>query len=144
MQISEEKTVLAEKYRLENPMSVELSCGAGPIHVVLELSHPLLLDCHLGSSEPPLNITWLQDGVVLSESEAIRLLPNGSLLLLPSVHDDKASAGMEGAYSCLSGSSLGTLTSRSVTLQIASKYALRLSAEIIVSRLTSWIKSKLP
>ncbi|XP_060715450.1 immunoglobulin superfamily DCC subclass member 4 isoform X3 [Tachysurus vachellii] len=103
----------------ENPMSVELSCGAGPIHVVLELSHPLLLDCHLGSSETPLNITWLQDGVVLSESEVIRLLPNGSLLLLPSVHDEKATAGMEGAYSCLSGSSSGTLTSRSVTLQIA-------------------------
>ncbi|KAF4090904.1 hypothetical protein AMELA_G00030990 [Ameiurus melas] len=103
----------------ENPMSVELSCGAGPIHVVLEPSRPLLLDCHLGSAETPLNITWLQDGVVLSESQAVRLLPNSSLLLLPSVHDGKDSTGMEGAYSCLSGSSFGTLTSRSVTLQLA-------------------------
>ncbi|XP_053085392.1 immunoglobulin superfamily DCC subclass member 4 isoform X5 [Pangasianodon hypophthalmus] len=103
----------------ENPMSVELSCGAGPIHVVLEPPRPLLLDCHLGSAETPLNITWLQDGVVLSESEAVRLLPNSSLLLLPSAHDGKVSAGMEGAYSCLSGSSFGTLTSRSVTLQLA-------------------------
>lgn len=105
-------------------MSVELSCGAGPIHVVLEPPRPLLLDCHLGSSETPLNITWLQDGAVLSESEAVRLLPNSSLLLLPSVHDRKGSAGMEGAYSCLSGSSFGTLTSRSVTLQLARKHAL--------------------
>ncbi|KAK3510300.1 hypothetical protein QTP70_034009 [Hemibagrus guttatus] len=100
-------------------MSVELSCGAGPIHVVLEPPHPLLLDCHLGSAETPLSITWLQDGAVLSQSEAVRLLPNGSLLLLPSLRDEKSSAGMEGAYSCLSGSSFGTLTSRSVTLQLA-------------------------
>ncbi|XP_058237476.1 immunoglobulin superfamily DCC subclass member 4 isoform X4 [Hemibagrus wyckioides] len=103
----------------ENPMSVELSCGAGPIHVVLEPPRPLLLDCHLGSAETPLNVTWLQDGAVLSQSETVRLLPNGSLLLLPSLRDEKASAGMEGAYSCLSGSSFGTLTSRSVTLQHA-------------------------
>ncbi|XP_053348207.1 immunoglobulin superfamily DCC subclass member 4 isoform X2 [Clarias gariepinus] len=103
----------------ENPMFVELSCGAGPIHVVLEPPRPLLLDCHLGSAETLLNITWLQDGVVLSESEAVRLLPNSSLLLLPSAQDGKVSAGMEGAYSCLSGSSFGTLTSRSVTLQLA-------------------------
>lgn len=105
-------------------MSVELSCGAGPIHMVLEPPRPLLLDCHLGSAETPLNITWLQDGAVLSESEAVRLLPNSSLLLLPSVHDRKGSVGMEGAYSCLSGSSFGTLTSRSVTLQLARKHAL--------------------
>lgn len=106
-------------------MFVELSCGAGPIHVVLEPPRPLLLDCHLGSAETPLNITWLQDGVVLSESEGVRLLPNSSLLLLPS-RDGKVSAGMEGAYNCLSGSSFGTLTSRSVTLQLASKYTLSL------------------
>lgn len=108
-------------------MSVELSCGAGPIHVVLEPPRPLLLDCHLGSAETPLNVTWLQDGAVLSQSETVRLLPNGSLLLLPSLRDEKASAGMEGEYSCLSGSSFGTLTSRSVTLQHASKYALLVS-----------------
>lgn len=100
---------------------MELSCGAGPIHVVLEPPRPLLLDCHLGSAETLLNITWLQDGVVLSDSEAVRLLPNSSLLLLPSLYDRKTSAGMEGAYNCLSGSSFGTLTSRSVTLQLASK-----------------------
>ncbi|KAK3528289.1 hypothetical protein QTP86_030040 [Hemibagrus guttatus] len=72
-----------------------------------------------GEAETPLSITWLQDGAVLSQSEAVRLLPNGSLLLLPSLRDEKSSAGMEGAYSCLSGSSFGTLTSRSVTLQLA-------------------------
>ncbi|TTK32052.1 Immunoglobulin superfamily DCC subclass member 4 [Bagarius yarrelli] len=103
----------------ENPMSVELSCGAGPIHVVLEPPQPLLLDCHLGITENPLNLTWLKDGLVLSESEAVRLLPNGSLLLLPSPNDEKLLAGMEGAYSCMSRSSFGRLTSRSVALQLA-------------------------
>lgn len=107
-------------------MSVELSCGAGPIHMVLEPPRPFLLDCHLGSAETPLNITWLRDGVVLSQSEVILLLPNSSLLLLPSLNDGKVSAGMEGAYSCLSGSSFGTLTSRSITLQLASTYTLLL------------------
>lgn len=105
-------------------MSVELSCGAGPIHMVLEPPHPLLLDCYLGIAETPLNITWLRDGVVLSESEDIHLLPNSSLLLLPSLRDGQVPAGIEGAYSCLSGSSFGTLTSRSLTLQLASTYTL--------------------
>ncbi|XP_015460197.3 immunoglobulin superfamily DCC subclass member 4 [Astyanax mexicanus] len=98
----------------ENSVSVELSCGAGPVHVILEPPDPVLLDCHLGATEYPLNITWLRDGVVLSKSEAVQLLPNGSLLVLP------ASRDVEGAYSCLSGSSFGALTSRTVTLQLAS------------------------
>ncbi|XP_066510450.1 immunoglobulin superfamily DCC subclass member 4-like [Hoplias malabaricus] len=98
----------------ENPGSVELSCGVGPVHVVLKPPDPLLLDCHLGATEVPVNVTWLRDGGVLSESENIQLLPNGSLLVLPSSRD------IEGAYSCLSGSSFGALTSHTVTLQLAS------------------------
>ncbi|KAI4889686.1 hypothetical protein NFI96_005866 [Prochilodus magdalenae] len=97
----------------ENPVSVELSCGVGPVRVILEPPDPVLLDCHLGAAEAPLNITWLRDGAVLSESEAIQLLHNGSLLVLPSSRE------VEGAYSCLSGSSFGALTSRTVTLQLA-------------------------
>uniref|UniRef100_A0A671Q3P2 Immunoglobulin superfamily DCC subclass member 4-like n=1 Tax=Sinocyclocheilus anshuiensis TaxID=1608454 RepID=A0A671Q3P2_9TELE len=102
------------------PISVELSCGAGPVHVVLEPDHPLLLECHLGASEPPLNVTWLRDGVVVSESQTIRPLPNGSLLILPSSTDGQAPAGVEGGYSCLSTSSTGALTSRALTLHLAS------------------------
>ncbi|XP_050970920.1 immunoglobulin superfamily DCC subclass member 4 [Labeo rohita] len=104
----------------EKPVSVELSCGAGPVHVVLEPDHPLLLECHLGASEPPLNVTWLRDGAVLSESQTIRPLPNGSLLILPSSTDGQAPAGVEGGYSCLSTSSTGALTSRALTLHLAS------------------------
>ncbi|XP_051756905.1 immunoglobulin superfamily DCC subclass member 4 isoform X2 [Ctenopharyngodon idella] len=104
----------------EKPVSVELSCGAGPVHVVLEPDHPLLLDCHLGASEPPLNVTWLRDGAVLSESQTIRPLPNGSLLISPSSTDGQTPAGVEGGYSCLSTSSTGALTSRALTLHLAS------------------------
>ncbi|XP_077084778.1 immunoglobulin superfamily DCC subclass member 4 [Siphateles boraxobius] len=104
----------------EKPVSVELSCGAGPVHVVLEPDHPLLLDCHLGASEPPLNVTWLRDGAVLTESQTIRPLPNGSLLISPSSTDGQAPVGVEGGYSCLSTSSTGALTSRALTLHLAS------------------------
>uniref|UniRef100_A0A8C2KVA8 Immunoglobulin superfamily, DCC subclass, member 4 n=1 Tax=Cyprinus carpio TaxID=7962 RepID=A0A8C2KVA8_CYPCA len=102
------------------PISVELSCGAGPVHVVLEPDHPLLLECHLGASESPLNVTWLRDGVLLSESQTIRPLSNGSLLILPSSTDGQAPVGVEGGYSCLSTSSTGALTSRALTLHLAS------------------------
>ncbi|KTG06955.1 hypothetical protein cypCar_00037597, partial [Cyprinus carpio] len=104
----------------KKPISVELSCGAGPVHVVLEPDHPLLLECHLGASESPLNVTWLRDGVLLSESQTIRPLPNGSLLILPSSTDGQAPVGVEGGYSCLSTSSTGALTSRALTLHLAS------------------------
>ncbi|XP_062845876.1 immunoglobulin superfamily DCC subclass member 4 isoform X2 [Trichomycterus rosablanca] len=103
----------------DRPESLELSCGAGPIDAVLEPRRPLLLECHLGSFEPFLNITWFRNGAALSEGEAVRVLPNSSLLLLPSTHDGQPPAGVEGDYSCLSGSSFGTLTSRSVTLRLA-------------------------
>uniref|UniRef100_A0A4W4GLK6 Ig-like domain-containing protein n=1 Tax=Electrophorus electricus TaxID=8005 RepID=A0A4W4GLK6_ELEEL len=106
----------------ESPASVELSCGPGPAHVVLETPRPLLLDCHLGAVEAPRNVTWLRDGAVLGESEAIQLLPNGSLLVLPAGRDWQTPAHVEGDYRCLSGSSFGALTSRTVTLQLASKY----------------------
>uniref|UniRef100_A0A8C1TBL7 Immunoglobulin superfamily, DCC subclass, member 4 n=1 Tax=Cyprinus carpio TaxID=7962 RepID=A0A8C1TBL7_CYPCA len=88
--------------------------------VVLEPDHPLLLECHLGASEPPLNVTWLRDGAVLSESQTVRPLPNGSLLISPSSTDGQAPAGVEGGYSCLSTSSTGALTSRALTLHLAS------------------------
>lgn len=104
----------------EKPLSVELSCGAGPVHVVLEPNHPLLLDCHLGANDPPLNVTWLRDGVVLTEGQCIRPLPNGSLLILPSTTDGQAPVGVEGGYSCLSTSSTGALTSRAISIHLAS------------------------
>lgn len=108
---------------VEKPVSVELSCGAGPIHVVLEPGLPLLLDCKLGASDTPFNVTWLQDGqpLPLDGGDFMQHLPNGSLLLLPNSKDGKPPQGVEGGYSCISASAFGALTSRTITVLLASR-----------------------
>ncbi|XP_032369275.1 immunoglobulin superfamily DCC subclass member 4 isoform X1 [Etheostoma spectabile] len=100
----------------EKPVSVELSCGAGPSHVVLEPGLPLLLDCNLGASDTHFNVTWLQDGrpLPLEGGDFLQYLANGSLLLLPT------SQGVEGGYSCVSASTHGALTSRTINVLLAS------------------------
>ncbi|XP_071344958.1 immunoglobulin superfamily DCC subclass member 4 isoform X2 [Trachinotus anak] len=106
----------------EKPVSVELSCGAGPSHVVLEPGLPLLLDCNLGASDTPFNITWLQDGrtLPLEGNDYLQYLANGSLLLLPTSKDGQPVQDVEGGYSCVSASALGALTSRTVNVLLAS------------------------
>ncbi|XP_022056145.2 immunoglobulin superfamily DCC subclass member 4 isoform X2 [Acanthochromis polyacanthus] len=106
----------------EKPVSVELSCGAGPSHVVLEPGLPLLLDCNLGASDIPFNITWHKDGqpLPLEGGDYLQYLANGSLLLLPTSKDGEAAPGVEGGYSCVSASALGALTSRTVNVLLAS------------------------
>ncbi|XP_054901101.1 immunoglobulin superfamily DCC subclass member 4 isoform X1 [Poeciliopsis prolifica] len=102
----------------EKPVSVELSCGAGPSHVVLELL-PLLLDCNLGSSDTPFNVTWFKDGQLLpaAPGDRLRYLTNGSLLLSPTGQPPQ---NVEGSYSCVSASAIGALTSRTVNVLLAS------------------------
>ncbi|KAM4744305.1 immunoglobulin superfamily DCC subclass member 4 isoform 2-T2 [Anableps anableps] len=106
----------------EKPVSVELSCGAGPSHVVLELGLPLLLDCNLGSSDTPFNVTWFKDGQLLPQvpGDHLRYLTNGSLLLLPTSADSQPPQNVEGSYSCVSASAIGALTSRTVNVVLAS------------------------
>ncbi|KAM4602687.1 immunoglobulin superfamily DCC subclass member 4 [Polymixia lowei] len=106
----------------EKPVSVELSCGAGPVHVVLEPESPLLLDCNLGASDTPFNVTWLRDGqpLPLEGDGFLQQLSNGSLLLLPTSKDGQPPQGVAGGYSCVSASALGALTSRTITVLLAS------------------------
>ncbi|XP_069546589.1 immunoglobulin superfamily DCC subclass member 4 [Brachyistius frenatus] len=106
----------------EKPVSVELSCGAGPSHVVLEPGLPLLLDCNLGASDTPFNVTWLKDGqpLPLEGDVYLQYLANGSLLLLPASKDGMPPQGVEGGYSCVSAGALGALTSRTVNVLLAS------------------------
>ncbi|CAK6958896.1 immunoglobulin superfamily DCC subclass member 4 isoform X2 [Scomber scombrus] len=106
----------------EKPVSVELSCGAGPSHVVLEPGSPLLLHCNLGASDTPFNVTWLQDGqpLPLQGGDFLQYLANGSLLLLPTAKDGQPPQGVEGGYSCVSASALGALTSRTVNVLLTS------------------------
>ncbi|XP_026149791.1 immunoglobulin superfamily DCC subclass member 4 [Mastacembelus armatus] len=106
----------------EKPVSVELSCGAGPSHVVLEPGLPLLLDCNLGASDTPFNVTWFQDGqpLPLEGNDNQQYLANGSLLLLANSKDGQPPQDIEGGYSCVSASALGALTSRAVNVLLAS------------------------
>lgn len=84
---------------------------------------PLLLDCNLGASDTPFNVTWLQDGqpLPLEGSDYLQYLANGSLLLLATSKDEQPPQDVEGSYSCMSASALGALTSRTVNVLLASR-----------------------
>uniref|UniRef100_A0A3Q4MMN6 Immunoglobulin superfamily, DCC subclass, member 4 n=1 Tax=Neolamprologus brichardi TaxID=32507 RepID=A0A3Q4MMN6_NEOBR len=116
----------------EKLVSVELSCGAGPSHVVLEPGLPLLLDCNLGASDTPFNVSWLKDGQPLlpEGNDYLQYLVNGSVLLMPTSRDGQSPHGVAGAYSCVTGSSLGALMSRTVNVLLAlSKFRLEPSPQ---------------
>nr|XP_057945147.1 immunoglobulin superfamily DCC subclass member 4 isoform X2 [Doryrhamphus excisus] len=106
----------------DKPVSVELSCGAGPSHVVLEPGSPLTLDCNLGASDTPFNITWLRDGqpLALEESDVLQYVANRSRLSLLTSKDGPLPHDVEGGYSCVSASAHGALTSRAVNVHLAS------------------------
>lgn len=103
--------------RQDKPISLELNCGAGPSHVILESGVPVLLDCSLGFSDNPVNVTWLQDGqaLPLDGVDFLQVLPNGSLLLQPG-----DSVDVQGAYSCVAANAHGALISRTVSVLSAS------------------------
>ncbi|XP_076011854.1 immunoglobulin superfamily DCC subclass member 4 isoform X2 [Genypterus blacodes] len=115
-------SLFCDSSKQEKPVSVELSCGAGPSHVVMEPGSPLLLDCNLGASDTPFNVTWLRDGqpLPLDGGDLLQYLPNGSLLLLHASADAQPPRGAEGGYSCVTTSAAGALTSRTVNVFQAS------------------------
>lgn len=84
---------------------------------------PLLLDCNLGASNAPFNVTWLQDGqpLPLEGDDFMQYLDNGSLLLQPGFKGGHPPKGVEGGYSCVTASALGALTSRTVNVLLASR-----------------------
>lgn len=109
--------------------TVELSCGAGPLQVILGPGQAAVLDCSLGSAGPPTSITWSKDGGALPELNHLRLLPNGSLWLsqprAPPEDSDEGAPGavavIEGSYSCLAHGPLGVVASQAAVVKLASK-----------------------
>ncbi|XP_030045639.1 immunoglobulin superfamily DCC subclass member 4 [Microcaecilia unicolor] len=101
--------------------SLELSCSAGPHQVVLEPNETLMLDCMLGVTDQPMNVTWKKDGVPLLEQEHLRMLPNGSLVITQSRKDSEEaeSRDPEGRYSCTFHTALGAVASRTVQVRSA-------------------------
>ena len=107
--------------------TVSLSCGAGPLQVILGPEQATVLDCGLGAAtagHPP-SVTWSKDGGILPEHNHLRLLPNGSLWLsqlpAPDGTDPGASEVIEGSYSCLARSPVGVVASQAAVVKLASK-----------------------
>ncbi|XP_032479576.1 immunoglobulin superfamily DCC subclass member 4 isoform X2 [Phocoena sinus] len=104
---------------------VSLSCGAGPLQVILDPEQATVLDCGLGAAtagHPP-SVTWSKDGGILPEHSHLRLLPNGSLWLsqlpAPDGTDPGASEVIEGSYSCLARSPVGVVASQAAVVKLA-------------------------
>lgn len=124
----------------EKPVSVELSCGAGPSHVVLEPGLRLLLECNLGATDTPFNISWFKDGQLLPlpGTDYSQYMLNQSLLLKPTSADGQPPQDVEGSYSCVSASARGALTSRSVNVLLASRCCANFRPDCLLLRLRSW------
>ncbi|XP_070233395.1 immunoglobulin superfamily DCC subclass member 4 isoform X4 [Bos mutus] len=119
---------VAGEQPLPQETTVSLSCGAGPLQVILGPEQALVLDCSLGvaATGPPTSVTWSKDGGALPEHKHLRLLPNGSLWLsqLPTVDgtdeaDPGASEVIEGSYSCLAHGPLGVMASQAAVVKLA-------------------------
>uniref|UniRef100_A0A8C3V1F9 IGDC4 protein n=1 Tax=Catharus ustulatus TaxID=91951 RepID=A0A8C3V1F9_CATUS len=100
-----------------------LSCSAGPAKVILEPNQVVILDCNLTPVEQVINITWKKNGFPLVEQEHLHVLPNGSLFISSQAvaKDSKypERAGAEGNYSCVSHTSLGTVTSQTAAVRFS-------------------------
>ncbi|XP_042543348.1 immunoglobulin superfamily DCC subclass member 4 isoform X2 [Dipodomys spectabilis] len=122
--------LLAARGELPTPQetSIELSCAAGPLQVILGPDQAAILDCSLGTAAtgPANKVTWSKDGHTLVEHDHLRLLPNGSLWLswsLAMADRDEEAAGefsaIEGSYSCLVHGPLGVIASQAAVVKLA-------------------------
>ncbi|XP_012865365.1 PREDICTED: immunoglobulin superfamily DCC subclass member 4 [Dipodomys ordii] len=108
--------------------TIELSCAAGPLQVILGPDQAAILDCSLGTAAtgPANKVTWSKDGHTVMEHDHLRLLPNGSLWLswsLAMADRDEEAAGefsaIEGSYSCLVHGPLGVIASQAAVVKLA-------------------------
>ncbi|XP_036073605.1 immunoglobulin superfamily DCC subclass member 4 isoform X5 [Rousettus aegyptiacus] len=108
--------------------TVKLSCGTGPLQVILRPEQAVVLDCSLGAAAagPPISVMWSKDGGTLLEHDHLRLLPNGSLWLsqpLAADGSDEVAPGasdvIEGSYSCLAHGPLGVVASQAAVVKLA-------------------------
>uniref|UniRef100_A0A452U8F0 Ig-like domain-containing protein n=1 Tax=Ursus maritimus TaxID=29073 RepID=A0A452U8F0_URSMA len=70
--------------------TVELSCGAGPLQVILGPGQAAVLNCSLGAAGPPTSTTWSKDGGTMPSLTRALLPPAGTgqtLLLQALVYD---------------------------------------------------------
>ncbi|XP_036400225.1 protogenin A [Megalops cyprinoides] len=89
-----------------------------PHDVTVMRKDPVILDCQ-AHGEAPIAVRWLKNGVMLSESERVYLLSNGSLYI-SEVESRKGDKSDEGFYQCLAQNKYGAILSQKARLTIAS------------------------
>lgn len=89
-----------------------------PHDVTVMRRDAVVLDCQ-AHGEAPIGIRWLKNGVVLTESERVYLLTNGSLFI--SEVESRKDKSDEGFYQCLAQNKYGSILSQKARLTIASK-----------------------
>ncbi|XP_035114785.3 immunoglobulin superfamily DCC subclass member 4 isoform X2 [Callithrix jacchus] len=113
---------------LPQETTVELSCGVGPLQVILGPEQATVLNCSLAAAAAghPSRVIWIKDGDTLLEHDHLRQLPNGSLWLsqplAPNGSDEavpKAVGVIEGSYSCFVHGPLGVLASQATVVKLA-------------------------
>ncbi|XP_041075259.1 protogenin-like [Polyodon spathula] len=79
---------------------------------------PVILDCQ-ARGEVPVSMTWLKNGVKVTENERVYVLSNGSLYIAE-VENRRGDKSDEGFYQCLAQNKYGALLSQKARLTIAS------------------------
>lgn len=87
----------------------------------------VVFDC-LARGEVPITITWLRNGVKVSENEQIHSLSNGSLYICELESSKPGERLDEGVYQCLALNKHGAVLSRKAHLTFASKFPLMTSS----------------
>ncbi|XP_070618308.1 protogenin isoform X2 [Erythrolamprus reginae] len=98
--------------------AAELFLVKEPQDVTVAGGQAVVLDC-LARGEAPIIITWLRNGVRLSEGQQARSLANGSLYLRPPESGQPGGRLDEGAYQCLALNRHGAVLSQKAQLTFA-------------------------
>ncbi|KAJ6664244.1 hypothetical protein lerEdw1_008463 [Lerista edwardsae] len=89
-----------------------------PQDVIVARKEAVVLDCQ-ARGELPITITWLRNGVKVSENERIYTLSNGSLYITE-MESKRGEALDEGLYQCLALNKYGAILSQKAHLTLAS------------------------
>lgn len=90
-----------------------------PHDVMVLRKDPVILDCQ-ARGEVPVSMTWLKNGVKVTENERVYALSNGSLYIAE-VENRRGDKSDEGFYQCLAQNKYGAILSQKARLTIASK-----------------------
>ena len=89
-----------------------------PQDVIVIKNTALVLNCSAQDSDGAVNITWRKDGELVNDQRRV-LLRNGSLYFKRVVRHKQFTD--EGLYQCVLRNHIGTIVSRKLQLQVASK-----------------------